>query len=239
MTETQFVGISRNNYNEYKGLLTKAYRDVYAPVFPVGKGGETLESWQSYLSNPQNPLEYRIIVAGENLTSEGNNPVIKGMVASIYYSVSDTALLAYLAVDRQYRQEGLGRKLTQLQAEFLKAAAHEHGKDLDGWFLACDDPAELPIGFDNYNSQKLVDKYVSWGLKVLPFQYMQPDFEPGAPKVADYILLSGPDPVTGQHGNTNAVLSFLESIYKELGITQPHLDKDFIAARQQLECNMP
>jgi hypothetical protein len=232
-----YITISHHNIAETKPLLQHAYRQIQSKIFPLDHGGEPLDRWLEFMEKPIEDVDYRIIIAGQNLRSSGganDNAVIKAMVVSIYYRGSDTGLLAYIATDRQYRNEGLGQKLTKLQAQFLHAAAVENGKSLKGWFIECYDPSKTSDNYDDYSSRKLIDKYLSWGARQVPIDYSVPDTIDETVKARSYMLLSGPHPQTGKYADDRTILRYIYSIYSNLGIENPARDPDFIAMREKL-----
>lgn len=230
----EYVAISHANFAATQELLSHAYKEICAPVFPLDHGGEPLERWAAELKNPQSDVDYRIIIAGQNLASGGAQATIKAMAVSIYYRDTDTGLLAYIVTDRQYRNEGLGHKLIGLQAAFLHAAAQENNKPLRGWFVECFDPTKTNDNYDGYDSKKLVNKYAGWDVFPVPIDYCVPDTMDKNKKIDTYMLLSGPHPQTGKYPDCKTVFAYISSIYRNLGIKNPERDPDFIAMKKEL-----
>ncbi len=243
--ENEFLLISNDNFSPaLESLLRKAYADVYAPIFPIKEGGEPLERWLDFLKVHDPSNDYRIIITGQHLTSSNDNasqaPVIKGITVSNYYPQTDTGLLGYVAVNPEFRKEGLGMKLVDLQADFLRAAANTQGHDLKGWFLGCFDPARTDHSYGGYSGQKLVDKYLAHGLERVPIDYALPATIYNGGKLTDekvkhYMLIAGPHPVTGEFPDHDTVMNFVASIYQELGAQDPAADPDFQEMARQLK----
>ncbi|HTK85529.1 MAG TPA: hypothetical protein VL625_10635 [Patescibacteria group bacterium] len=247
--ENEFVYISNDNFSpEIEALLRRTYDEVYAPIFPANAGGENVERWIESFKRREMVSEYRIIIGGRDLTAaiRGDadaHPVPKAITVSNYYPKSDTAILGYITVKPEFRTERLGMKILDLQADFLRAAANEQGQNLRGWFLACHDPAKTDHNYGNYSAQKLVDKYLQHGLKIVPVDYVQPatgDAEgTAADKTRYYMLMAAPHPETGEFPDAEATIDFLRSVYRDLGFTDPDSDPDMQSMIRQLRGEMP
>ncbi len=228
----EYAYISRKNIAEMKGLLTRAYNEIYAPVYPLSKGGDPLQEWLDKLERPDGENDVRILIAGKNLS--GDAPVLKGMTMSIYYNRSDTGVLSFIVTEKKFRNEGLGKKLTFMQADFLLAAAKEAGRDLRGWYIECHDPAKTNKNYDGFDSRKLVEKYVSWGAKPVPVDYILPVKDKSPERVNYYMLLSAPHPKTGCHPDSEVTLEHIRSTYRDYGV-DPETDPSVRAMEEQLE----
>lgn len=248
--ENEYVFINNSNFNpELESLLRRAYREVYLPVFPLDGGGEPIERWLEFLSSGNMANEYRIIIAGQHLTeTNGGNaseePVFKAITVSNYYQDSDTGLLGYVTVRPEFRTEGLGMKMVDLQAEFLRAASNERGKNLRGWYLGCYDPVKTDHNYGGYAATRLVQKYLDHGLKTVPIDYALPaTINDGGkltdPKVRYYMLMAAPHPQTGEFPDDNTTLDFIRSIYQDLGEADADSDPDFQEMARQLRGGRP
>jgi GNAT superfamily N-acetyltransferase len=244
--ENEFLFLSNDNINPAtESLLRKAYAQVYADTFPLETGGEPLEAMLHYLKTKNGNNDCRIIVAGLNLkkalndNNGGEVPVIKGITVSYYYPRTDIGLLGYVAVNPEFRKEGLGMKLVNLQAEFLQAAAMERGKNLRGWFLECNDPEKTDHNYGGLHAQKLVDKYTRHGLRKVPVDYAVPPTMYGGDifdeKIRELMLMAAPHPETGEFPDQKATMDFIRSVYHALGVENPDGDADFQEMAEQIE----
>lgn len=228
----EYAYISHKNIAEMKGLLTRAYNEIYAPVYPLSKGGDPLQEWLDKLERPDGENDVRILIAGKNLSGEA--PVLKGMTMSIYYNRSDTGVMSFIVTDKKFRNEGLGKKLTFLQADFLLAAAKENGSDLRGWYIECHDPSKTNKNYDGYDSRKLVKKYETWGAKPVPVDYVLPAKDKTPERVDYYMLMSAPHPETGRHPDAGVTLDHIRSTYRDYSV-DPDTDPSVQAMGRQLE----
>lgn len=233
--ETQTVIIDHKNIHKpgVRDLLETAYKDLYVHTFPVEKGGEALGKWLKCLTDTKSEYDYRIVIAGSHLRN-CQRPVVKGICVGTYYKSTDTGMLSYIVVDPACRSEELGKRLTALQGRTLLSAAKEHGNPLRGWFLECNDPEKVPDTKDGYGAHRRLEKYESWGGKVVPLLYRVPDVSSSSRKTDKLLLISFPHPGTHMHPGRSTVVDFLHSVYKDLDVRHPKRDKTFRKATKSV-----
>ena len=224
--DNEIAFVNHHTIGKYKELLQKAYNDLYINVFPLEKGGVEVERWFEDMENPRaTNNDIRILVAGKNL----NDPAkaeISGISVSIYFRDNDVGLLAYIAVDPNKRVSGLGHALHEIQARELWKAARENKKQLKGWYIECYAPEKVGSGFDGYDSQKLVDKYVKWGAQRLAIDYVVPDTHNSRLRDQSLTLLAGKHPISGQHPDARTNLTYVRSLWTLEGVTKEEQDRD-------------
>lgn len=217
---------------KHMDVLAKAYNELYLPTFPLSEGHQKIDRWLDSFGNPNDNLECHIIIAGDNIRSVADNTVIKSICVAMYYKDSNVGYLAYIAVDPQFRTEGLGKVVFNKFNDVMAAAAHSHGKTLDGLFLDCNDPAANHP--DNYDPKKRIEKYKAWGGNVVPVDYVLPVACPPPEQIDHWVLISFPVPQTGAHADNQAVLKFLSDAYKDNGIVSPETNKYYINMKKEL-----
>lgn len=224
--DNEIAFVNHHTIGKHKELLQKAYDNLYIKVFPLAKGGVEIERWFEDMENPRaTNNDIRILVAGKNL-NDPKKAEIHGISVSIYFRDNDVGLLAYITVDPDARVNGLGHTMHEIQARELWKAARENKKNLKGWYIECYAPEKVGTGFDGYDSQKLVDKYVKWGAKRLPIDYVVPDTHNCAIRDHSLTLLAGAHPVTKQHPDAQTNLNYIRSLWTLEGVSQAEQNRD-------------
>lgn len=197
-------------------VLQRAYDEIYAPNFPRSAGYHSLEGLMK-LMRPESPNDCRIFILGENVRDKEQGK-IKGICVSFYYKDSDTGQLTYLAVKPEYRTEGIGNKLFHVYEDVILQTAKDNGGPLKGHYITCQNPAmAVPAGheYDTYNPQKRFDKYVAWGGRQVPGDFILGYKIGDQLHVEDhYSLLAFPHPVSRQYPDANTNVSFVQSVWR-------------------------
>lgn len=224
--DNEIAFVNHHTIGKYKELLHKAYDDLYIKTFPLEKGGMEIESWFEEMENPRaTNHDIRILVAGKNF-NDPDKAQINGISVSIYFRDSDVGLLAYIAVNPDARTHGLGHALHEIQARELLKAARENKKTLKGWYIECYAPEKVGLGFDGYDSQKLVDKYVKWGAQRLPIDYVVPNTHDCSIRDKSLTLLAGAHPITKKHPDARTNLSYIRSLWSLEGVREEEQNRD-------------
>lgn len=200
-TGTQFRQFDKTNIDDGGlGVLEKALTDIYEPIFPYEEGYHGKQSFIDAMRDPDSPLEYQIVVAGDNLYGDPDKAVPKGFVIGFYYKDYDVGQLGYLGVDPNARTSGIGFALFKHYNYALFKAAEALGKPLEGSFIACHNPT-MPVESENdtYPPLKRMNKYIGWGGQLIPFDYSIGYTRDGeVHTMNDHVLLSFPHPITGE-----------------------------------------
>ncbi|GEM_PF-3370622 len=215
--------IGQSNLAQKLPLLQQAYQDVYLKAFSLDNGEDSIHTWTKQLDDPASPVNYRIAVAGFDLS--GNAPKIASMLVSGYHKSIDTGYLCYIVVAPEYRVNGLGHMLFKVHENSLLDMAEENGSPLRGWFLDCPDPSRPHD--DDYDAQKRVDKYIKWGARPLPIDCTYPSSSDPALRTDGNIILAFPHPATGLYPDAQALIDTVRAIYKAYGVPNPQNDPAF------------
>ncbi|NCC23039.1 MAG: hypothetical protein EOM26_11365 [Alphaproteobacteria bacterium] len=240
----EFLTISTENIRKpgFSAILQQAHQGLYLQNFPLTKDGESLSEWNEHLTNPLSDIDYRIILAGRNLRN--GTPEINGICVVNYYKDSDTAILSYIAVDESCRTEGLGYQLREIAKSEIMKAAHENGRSLRGWFLDCEDPRKVSEMPGRYSPTKRLNKYVGWGGKVVPCDFVIPVSGNPNKRDRDSVLVAFPHPETSEYPKPEAITDYLVSLFRHEGVERPRFDPDFMDMSEQIrirwgECAPP
>lgn len=217
---TSDVVIIKPGDTTYLPALQKAYKELYLPEFSPEDGYDSYDKWIAFMTDPTSPIEYRIIVAGNNIRNVGDDTVVKGICVGMYFKDSDVGYLGYVVVDPAFRTEGLGNALFKKFNGQMLDAAQTHGKPLSGLFLDCNNPAYTDH-IDTYDPQKRLDKYIKWGGKVVECSYALPSLAP-PPSIIDYLnLVSFPHPLSGSYASNKDILGLIAELYHDNGVADP------------------
>jgi len=217
-------------------LLSKAYKDIYEPAFPMEEERESLESWLDTLRGGNPVVKIVIAIVGEKIDTE--TPVIKGISVGCYYNEEDVGLLAYNAIAPEFRNEGLGRVMVEARKQALLGMAKKNGNPLKGVFIECNDPDKVTPEEDCMDPALRLKIFQKWGAKVMPIDYVQPALTKESEKCEKLKLLAYPHPESGEYPAPDGIKGFVNGIYNELARhngSTPSEDPDRIRIMAQID----
>ena len=198
-------------------LLDEAYKNIYLPAFPDEKERETLEKFHKAIDGGFEKIQIVVNILGENL-EDPENYVIKGLSIAYYYENQNVGLLAYNAIDPEHQEAGLGKLMVLSRIEALQDVARQHGKELAGVFIECNDPCKVSEDMDSMDPKKRVAVFKKWGARQIPIDYVQPPTSVDG-FYCDTLLLMN-YPVDGKYADKATVESFLRGIYRDFRTEQ-------------------
>jgi GNAT superfamily N-acetyltransferase len=217
-------------------LLKQAYDGVYTTAFPIDEERESLSSWDKHLHGGNPALNIVIAISGTHLDTE--TPAISGISVGYYYKNQDVGLLAYVAIDPQYRNAGLGRVMVEARKQAILQAAEKNGKELQGVFIECNDPAKVSPEQDSFDPATRLKIFQKWGARITNMNYIQPPLEAGGEKCDFLKLLAYPHPKTGEYPAKEGIKGFLNGIYTvmaEYNGCAPEQSADYLNSIEELK----
>ena len=157
---------------------------------------------------------------------------ISGLIAE-YYPSCRCLLYTYIVVNDSDRGKGIARKMMTNQGlnGILKIIKSETGHDILAIFFESNNPSMTH--YDSFDSVERLLIFKRLGAKFIDIPYVQPSLGTGKSKVNNLLLFTLP---IDNHDivETEIIISFLRSFYKELGIFNPDEDDDFLKMKRSL-----
>lgn len=151
------------SYEAYKPLVEQFERELYLPSFPNEDEREPFENIVSRIVDGAYPYTtLQLIIDGGRVDA--------GLVSDYYpecYSIEPI----YLVVKEERRKHGLGRALIESAMYLYPKVKH--------MFLEVDNPMKVSDGDSIMDPKTRIDIYEHLGLRVIPFDYVQPPLKDG------------------------------------------------------------
>ena len=221
-------------------LLTQVYTELYQTAFTDPAEIETLEQYTTRLWHPQLPPPQPIthfLIAGINLLDVSRRRV-DGFLICESYRESLCGIVTFVAIDERARGKGLARKLmrhgrSQLNVDMIEWSGQQRG--LQGLFAEMHNPRQFSEE-DSIDPNVRLQIMRKLGANWVPIHYVQPDLQPGMPRVRHFFLATFPvsDESSSRVISAKVVQTFLFEFYQALGVEEPDYDADYLLMVQEL-----
>ncbi len=196
-------------------ILTKMYHEILAPAFPIDEEREALSELIDKLNGNNPHIKLFVTIVGNDLNDEAKEPKIKCFSIHYYYTEFNVVLLGYIATAPEFRGQGIAPNLISQEHLMIDEYSRSIGKKLNGYFVECNDPEKVKPEEDTFDPTKRLQTYLSWGAKIIPFDYIQPPLNKHVKACNGLKLLAYPHPISGQRPSKNALKNFILGIYNE------------------------
>lgn len=219
----QFANVTKDRKDLFNALA-QAYSEIYIPAFPDVNERESLEQIHGLMNGAVPGVQAIVNIAGNNLTSNGPDRVVKGIAVAYHFHPEHVGLLAYNAVCPKAKGEGIGKILVHSRIESLKQLSANQNASLRGVFVECHDPAVIDAKNDVMDPSARIRLFTSWGAREVPFNYVQPPLDAHLDYCDTMNLYNYP--VDGQYASPQAALDFVKAQFNK---ALPNFDHTQIA----------
>ena len=203
------------------------YTDVYMEAFPDEDEREGFDSFLGYLSRAVDVKEYKYHIV---LAKDTSNQVIGGCIFN-YYKKTNTGVIEFLAVKRDFQSNGIGTMLYNRVVSMLSEDAYQmNGRQLD--YICCEiDSPE--------HSKAEIKKYLYFWNKNnywrLDFNYVQPSLSATQKSVTGLWLTISPQHTSCRDVPSQLVVDIVWDYLKyAMCIDNPEKCSDYIQMREQI-----
>jgi GNAT superfamily N-acetyltransferase len=217
------------------GLLEALHRDLFLPHFPNPDEQEEPDDWRPRLSEdakpPSQQPEQHGFIAGTRL--EHAERSLAGFAFVERYRESQCLLLSYIAVEEDWRGQGLARELFDRALGSAQKAAQQDGGPIRAIFAEIHDPRRVPEGSDVIDPEARVRIMERLGAWRVPISYVQPALGEGSKRSDQLMLIAFP--LDGKPTvDASAVAEFLREYYGALGVEDLAGDGDLTQMEKEL-----
>lgn len=153
----------KESYERWKSFVEQFEKELYLPSFPNEDEREPFQNIVSRVVNSTYPLTtIQLIVDGGRVDA--------GLVSD-YYPECNSIEPIYLVVREELRKHGLGRALIESAMYLYPNVKH--------MFLEVDNPMKVSEGDSIMDPKTRINIYEHLGLRVIPFDYVQPPLKDG------------------------------------------------------------
>lgn len=214
--------IQRNNAEFNSEALDRFNVEIYQPAFQDENEREPFENIISRLSEgalvEACPATYVILAL--------DNAQLLGGAVYDWYPNCKAAELIYLAVNEEFRRQGIGRALMIDGSELLRDLIANEGSELCQLYFETCLPTYSNV-LDSMDSAVRVRSFAQWGAKLIPINYVQPPLTKNSEAVKHLMLALLP--LKGQEQNkisASDLCCFLKAFYHGLDAdNSPYLSK--------------
>ncbi|WP_435642095.1 hypothetical protein [Micavibrio aeruginosavorus] len=208
----QFANVTKDRKDLFNALA-QAYAEIYIPAFPDQNERESLEQIHDLMSGAVPGVQAIVNIAGNNLTSNGPDRVVKGIAVAYHFNPAHVGLLAYNAVCPKAKGEGIGKILVHSRIESMKQLSANQNASLRGVFVECHDPARFNATNDVMDPNARIRLFQSWGAREVPFNYVQPPLDAHLDYCDNMTLFNYP--VDGKYAGPQEAFDFVKAQFNK------------------------
>jgi GNAT superfamily N-acetyltransferase len=175
---------------ESRRLARAAFEQIFRPTWPAYS---KLEDWREWLSGmPEHgkaegqPGRFLSVMVQNRGTPQEK---VLGLTYGLTLPESGAAFSIYTAVREGQRGQGLGRRLFEARGDDLSGFFKQQGSELAAIYFEVNDPAKTDAKKDVMDPATRITVFRKLGAELLPFDYVQPQFESGEPAVSTFRLM--------------------------------------------------
>lgn len=212
-----FKIVSDDSFEKYTSEL-EAFRAVYLDSFPDEREREPYDCIVKRIAEKGMPTTYAVLALQDG--------ILLGAEIIIYYEGISDLLISYIAVDKDHRSKGIGRRLLMDGTKILLKFFEKKGMPVRSIYLEVENPFRLSQSGNISDGQvKLAVRrlafFSSCGALRLPFDYKQPPLSDSGAWVDHLFLLTLPFSNRLESIHEDNLKAYLQAFYKGLGVSDP------------------